>query len=275
MAAWDYFQAMGITVIAGRVFTPQDHRKSPPVAIINETFARREYGSAADALGRRIVTVNGGGTETVEVVGVTADVRYLSLETPPDRELYRPLTQTFMFPMAFAVRTDGDPAALAAAVRRVALDVDGAVPVAELQPLTALIASSLGRPRLLAMLLSVFAAVGLALGLVGIYGVVAYRVRQQERELGIRLALGATPRSVRQRVLQQGASYAAAGVILGVPIALALAGLLRAVVFGIAPRDPFTFVAVPAALVAAALAASAFPARRAARLDPIQSMRGD
>ncbi|MCI0436320.1 MAG: ABC transporter permease, partial [Gemmatimonadetes bacterium] len=180
---WEYLEAMGIPLVAGRSFTQQDHVKATPVAIVNEAFARREYGNASAAVGQRIAT-RGRGVETVEIVGVTQDVRYISLDTPPGAEIYRPLSQTFMFPMAMVARTDGDPAALAAAVRRAAGEVDRVVPVAELQPLASLIAGSLGRPRLLAMLLSVFAAVGLALSLVGVYGAVACRVRQQERELG-------------------------------------------------------------------------------------------
>ena len=275
IVAWDYFPSMGIRLLAGRQFTAQDHLKAPAVGIINETFARKEFGSAANAIGHRIVSGSGRGTETVEIVGVISDVRYFSLDRAPDPELYRPLTQTFMFPMAFAVRTDGDPAALASAVRRVALEVDGMVPVAELQPLSALIAGSLGKPRLLAQLLSVFAAVGLALSLVGVYGVVAYRVRQQERELGIRLALGATPASIRTRVLQHGAGYAAAGLLIGVPAAFGLAGLLQAVLYGVAPRDPWTFVGLPLAIVAATVAACVVPAYRAAAVDPVRTMKSE
>ena len=274
-SGWDYFAAMEIPIVAGRDFTSQDHLKTTPVTIVNETLARREYGSAANAIGRRLVSRSGGGTETVEIVGVSGDVRYLALDKPPDAEMYRPLAQTFMFPMAFAVRTEGDPAGLAPAVRRVALEVDGAVPVAELQPLSALIAGSLGKPRLLAQLLSVFAAVGLALSLVGVYGVVAYRVRQQERELGIRLALGASPASIRQRVFQHGAGYAAAGLLLGVPAAFGLAGLLQAVLYGVAPRDPLTFVGLPIAIVVATIAACAVPAHCAAAVDPVRTMKSE
>jgi putative ABC transport system permease protein len=273
--AWDYFPAMGVRLVAGRAFSSQDQGTAPAVTIVNETLARRYYGSAEAAVGRRLVSVSGGGTVTAEIVGVAADVRYLALDKAPEAEMYRPLAQTFMFPMAFVVRTTGDPAALAAAVRRAALDVDSAIPVAELQPLTALVAGSLGKPRLLAFLLSVFAAIGLALSLVGVYGVVALHVRQQERELGIRLALGATPASIRQRVLRQGAAYATAGLIVGVPIALALGGLVRAVVFGIAARDPLTFIVFPMSVLAATLAACALPARRAAKVDPVRTMRSE
>lgn len=274
-SGWDYFAAMEIPIVAGRGFTSQDHLKTTPVAVVNETLARREYGSAANAIGRRMVSRSGPGTETVEIVGVSGDVRYLSLDKPPDPEMYRPLAQTFMFPMAFAVRTEGDPASLAAAVRRVALEVDPAVPVAELQPLRTLIAGSLGKPRLLAVLLSVFAGVGLLLSLVGVYGVVAYRVRQQERELGIRIALGASPASVRQRVLKQGASYATGGLMVGLPVAFGLAGLLQAVLFGVAPRDPLTFIGLPIAIVLATVTACAIPAHRAAAIDPVRTMKAE
>jgi putative ABC transport system permease protein len=177
--------------------------------------------------------------------------------------------------MGFVVRTSADPAGLAAAVRQAAFAVDPTIPVAEMQPLSSLIAGSLGRPRLLALLLSVFAAVGLALGVVGVYGTVAYRVRQQERELGIRLALGAGPERIAQGVLRQGVIYAAVGLTLGVPIAFGVMRLMESVVFGVTAHDPLTFVTVPLATAAATLAACAVPARRAARVDPATAMRAD
>jgi putative ABC transport system permease protein len=177
--------------------------------------------------------------------------------------------------MGFAVRTDGNPAQLAAAVREAIFEIDAAVPVVDLQPTTALIASSLARPRLLAILLSVFAGVGLALGIVGVYGVVAYRVRQQEREFGIRLALGARPDRVAQTVLRQGARYAFAGLALGVPAAFALTRFMQSLVFGVTPHDPLTFLALPAAVVAATLAACAPSALRAARVNPVTTMRSE
>ena len=205
---------MRIPLRAGRLFTPFDTIKSTPVAIVNDAFARREFGSAAAALGRRLKTCCARGPEEVEIVGVTGDVRFMALDAPSRPEMYRPLAQTFMFPMAFVVRTSGDPAQLAAAVRQAAYAVDPTIPVAELQPLDALLARSLGRPRLLTLLLSVFAAVGLLLTIVGVYGVVAYWVRRREREFGIRLALGAAPPRIARGVLRQGAGYALAGIVV-------------------------------------------------------------
>jgi putative ABC transport system permease protein len=270
---WDYFQAMGVPLEAGRVFTVQDHAKSTPVAIVNEAFARRAFGDPLRAVGQRVVTLTGRGKEEPEIVGVVADIRFQSLDKASEPEIYRPLAQTFMFPMGFVVRTDGPPAQLAAAVRQAAYEIDPAVPVADLQPLSSLIAGTLGRPRLLAMLLSVFAAIGLLLGIVGVYGVVTYRVRQQEREFGIRLALGARPTGVLQGVIVQGAVYAAAGLALGLPAAFALTRLMDSVIFGITSHDPLTFVALPSTIVLATLAATLLPARRAARVDPVTTMR--
>jgi predicted lysophospholipase L1 biosynthesis ABC-type transport system permease subunit len=243
------------------------------VAIVNDAFARRFIGDPSTAVGQRLVVSSPGGQNAVEIVGVVGNVRHRALDHPPEPELYTPLAQTFMFPMAFVVRTAGSPAAVAGAVRQAAYGVDRTVPVAEMQPLATLLAESLGRPRLLAQLLSVFAAIGLLLGVVGVYGVIAHRVRQQERELGIRLAIGAAPRAVAALVVRQAMAIALAGVAVGLPLAFALAHVMRTQVFGIAPRDPFTFVALPALVLAAALVASYLPARRAARLDPAGTMR--
>jgi putative ABC transport system permease protein len=272
---WDYFRTMGIALRAGRDFTAQDHLESTPVAIVNEAFARREFGEPSAAIGRQVVSVRGAGKDTVEIVGVIGDVRFVSLDKPATAEMYRPLAQTFMFPMAFVVRTNGDPAQLATAVRQAVFAVDPTIPVADLQPLTSLIASTLGRPRLLAMLLSVFAGVGLLLGVIGVYGVVAYRVRQREREFGIRLALGADPDRIASSVLRQGAGYAALGALIGLPAALALTRLMESVVFGVTTHDLLTFAALPTAVAVTTLMACALPARRAARVDPALTMKSE
>jgi putative ABC transport system permease protein len=272
---WDYFDTMRIPLRAGRDFTTQDTTNTPGVAILNDVFAVQAFGSAEAALGRALTSISARGEETIEVIGVVGDVRFRSLDRPATPEIYRPLAQTFMFPMAFVVRTAGEPSAIAAGVRQAAFAVDPTIPVAELQPLASLIAGSLGRPRLLALLLSVFAAVGLLLGVIGVYGVAAYRVRQQEREFGIRLALGASPDRVAQGVLTQGAWHAAAGVLIGIPAAFGLTRLMESVVFGVTTRDPLTFIALPAAVTLTTLLACAIPARRAARVNPVTAMRGE
>ena len=146
-----------------------------------------------------------------------------------------------MFPMAIVARTSVPPGQLAAAVRQIGFEIDPVVPVAELQPYTTLVAGTLGRPRLLGFLLSIFAAAGLLLGLIGVYGVVAYRVRQREREIGIRLALGAEPSRMAQGVVAQGLGHAVAGLAIGLPAAFLLSRVMTSVVFGVTPRDPLTY----------------------------------
>jgi putative ABC transport system permease protein len=177
--------------------------------------------------------------------------------------------------MAMVVRTQGPPEQLGAAIRQAAFEIDPVVPIAEMQPYTEMIAGTLGRPRLLSFLLTVFAGAGLALGLVGVYGVVAYRVRQREREIGIRLALGAQPQSMANAVVTQGVRYAVGGIAIGLPAAFLLSRVMSSMVFGVTTRDPLTFTLLPLAIVATTTLACYLPARRAARIDPVVAIRQD
>jgi predicted lysophospholipase L1 biosynthesis ABC-type transport system permease subunit len=238
-------------------------------------MARQYFDNPRNAVGQTLIVTSGrnGQNEPLEVVGVVGDVRHGGLDKPPAAELFRPFTQTFMFPMAMVARTTGPPAQLAAAVRQLAFEIDPVVPVAELQPYTTLIAGTLGRPRLLGFLLTIFAAAGLALGLVGVYGVVAYRVRQREREIGIRLALGAHPSTMARSVVAQGMWHAAAGVALGLPVAFVLSRVMASMLFGITTHDPLTFAALPILVTAATTLACYLPARRAARVDPVTAIK--
>jgi ABC-type antimicrobial peptide transport system permease subunit len=211
----------------------------------------------------------------VEIVGVVGDVRHQGLDREPIPEVFRPFLQTYMFPMAMVVRTQGPPEQIGAAVRRAAFEIDPVVPVAEMQPYTTMIAGTLGRPRLVSFLLTIFAAAGLALGLVGVYGVVAYRVRQREREIGIRLALGARPGEVATGVVTEGAWHAAAGIALGVPAAFFLSRVMASLLFGVTTRDPLTFTALPVLIVVVTAVACYLPARRASRIDPVVSIKSD
>ena len=273
----DYFGALGIPVRYGRSFSSGDGPTSARVAIVNETFARRYFDEPSRAVERRIVQ-HGGGSEkldVLEIVGVAGDVQHRGLDQPAMPEMFRPLTQTFMFPMAVVVRTAEPPEQLAAAVRQAAFAIDPVVPVAELQSYKTMIAGTLGRPRLLGFLLTIFAAVGLSLGLVGVYGVVAYRIRQREREIGIRLALGAAPARVAASVVVQGVGYALAGLTLGLPAAFVLSRVMATLVFGVTATDPLTFAVLPMAVVLATGVACYLPARRAAWIDPVTAIRQD
>ncbi len=273
----DYFSAMRIPLKAGRVFSAADTVKSPQVVILNERMARQYFEDPGNAVGQTVIVMSGrnGQDEPLEVVGVVGDVRHLGLDKPPAAELFRPFTQTFMFPMAVVARTTGPPGQLAAAVRQLAFEIDPVVPVAELQPYTTLIAGTLGRPRLVGFLLTIFAAAGLGLGLVGVYGVVAYRVRQREPEIGIRLALGASPSTMARSVVAQGVRHAAAGVALGLPAAFLATRLMSSLLFGVTTHDPLTFAVLPLLIIAVTTVACYLPARRAARIDPITAIRQD
>jgi predicted permease len=271
----EYFRTLRIPLKYGRTFTDADNVKAPAVTILNETLARRYFGDPAAAVGQTLVVMSGqnGRDEPVQIVGVVGDVRHLGLDREPIAEIFRPFRQTFMFPMTMVVRTQGPPEQIGAAIRQAAFEIDPVVPVAEMQPYTTMIAGTLGRPRLLGYLLTIFAAAGLALGLVGVYGVVAYRVRQREREIGIRLALGAKPKEVARRVIAQGATHAIAGVAIGLPAAFFLSRVMASLLFGVTARDPLTFTALPVLIVAVTTLACYLPARRAARVDPVTAIK--
>jgi putative ABC transport system permease protein len=280
LVAWrfvaaDYFGAMRIPLLAGRGFADSDTDGSAGVAIVNARLARDRFGSVAAALGQRLIQQGGGrpGPFEVEIVGIVGDVRHLRLDAPPAPEIYRPLQQTFMFPMQMVVRTSGDPGLLAAAVRDAASGVDKSVPVADMQTLPAVLGASLGRPRLLALLLSLFAAIGVVLSVVGLHGVVALRVSQGAREIGVRMALGASPGSIAAAVVGQGLAYAAGGLLCGIPLAWALTRVMRSVLFEVTAGDPVTIAVLPLLLAGVTAAACYIPARRAARVDPVQVIR--
>jgi putative ABC transport system permease protein len=273
----DYFQTMRIPLRSGRLFTAGDVTTSTSVTVVNETFARRFFDDPSKAVGQMLILLSGrtGKDEPVQVVGVVGDVRHVGLDQVPMPEIFRPLTQTFMFPMAMLARTEGPPEQIAAAVRQIGLEVDPVVPIAEMQPYTTMVAGTIGRPRLVGFLLTIFAAAGLGLGLVGVYGVVAYRVRQREREIGIRLALGAQPAAMAQSVVAQGVRFAIAGIALGVPAAFVLSRVMASLLFGVTAHDPMTFAALPLLIVAVTALACYLPARRASRIDPVLAIKQD
>ncbi|HEU4628588.1 MAG TPA: ABC transporter permease [Gemmatimonadaceae bacterium] len=278
-AAWrivteDYFRAMGIALRAGRAFTPADDADAPPVVIVNERLARQLW-PGERALGKRLQAGFATMQQMATVVGVVGDVRHDGLTAAPPAELYVPLTQRMAGPMHLVVRTEGDPLARAADVRAAARTVDADVPLAELRTLDALVATSVAEPRLVMVLLLLFGALGLALGAVGVYGVVSYTVGQRTREIGVRMALGAEWRAIVRLVMGSGARYAVAGVGLGLAATLALSRAVQGLVYGVTVTDPATYAALALLLVGIVLLASWLPARRAARVDPTVVLRGD
>lgn len=270
-----YFEAMRIPLLAGRLFTDGDDQASPPVAIVNDVFARRFFGSPSAALGRVVRTGSASGETTPTIVGVVGGVRHRALSVPPAPELYRPIAQSFAVASAIVIKTTGAPAALAPAAQAAIREVDPSLPVADVLPLSTLLQNSLLKPRLLAILLLMFAGAGLAIVVSGAYGVVAYTVQRREREFGIRLAIGAVPAEIWRLVIRQGAMYAAAGLSVGLPIALLATGAVRGLLFGIAARDLPTFAAVSGAIAAITIAATLVPAARAFRVRPASVLRAD
>ena len=273
VVAGRYFEAMGIPLLAGRFFDDRDTANGPGVAIVDERFAR-EFWPAGEAVGKRVR--HGGADSTspwLTVVGVVGRVKHQSLDDDPRIALYLPHGQAPTRTLSVVVKSSAEPASLGPAVRRAIGEIDVGLPLYTVRAMSQYLELSLARQRFTALLLSVFALMALLVAAVGTYGVMAYLVGQGTREIGIRIALGATRRRVLGMVVGQGARLAAAGVGAGMLGALALAQSLNALLFEVSARDPLTFAVVPAILFLVALAACYLPARRAARVDPMLSLR--
>jgi len=242
---------------------------------VNEAFARAAW-PGEDPIGKRFTAGNATrGSAAATVVGVVGDVRHISLDTRPEPELYRPFAQSPMGAVALVVRTTGDPLAVAGLARQAITAVDANVPISDVRSMEQVMSESVARPRLVMSLLLVFAGIGLVLGAVGVYGVIAYAVGERRREIGVRLALGADPGRVAASVLAHGVRYAALVVAIGLAGSLGLTRLMRTLVFGVSPTDPATFVALSALLMIVAGLASYLPAREAAQTDPMTAMRAE
>ena len=266
----DYFRAMGIPLQEGRSFEPTDRRGAPLVFVVNQELARR-FWPGESAVGKFLAF----GTTPIQIVGVVGDVRQRGLAEPPEPTIYIHVQQNFRSGMSIVARTAGDPLGYAGAVRQAIWSVDKAQTIAEITTLDAVVGRAVARPRLIAWLLALFGVIGLALGVLGIYGVLAYAVTQRRQEIGVRMALGATPGSVLGLVIGKGMLLAGIGVAVGVGGAWLLTRSMQSVLYGIRPSDPVTFVQVVLALLGAALVASWLPARRALHIDPVSSLRSD
>jgi putative ABC transport system permease protein len=271
----DYFRALGTPIIEGRAIDRRDARDSARVVMINRSLARRLFGSEG-ALGKHVRLLNPGeAPEWREVVGVVADVHFSGLDDSADAEIFTPFAQT-PFPFSFpVVRTRMDSPAAAAAVRRVLSEVDPRLASARIAPMNDLVAGSMAERRFSMLLLSGFAVLALALAAIGTYGVIAYDVAMRTREIGVRLALGATPGRVVSDVVRQGFRLVGLGALLGLGGAWAATRVVGDLLYELSPRDPVTFAAGALLLAAVAIAASYVPARRAARVDPAVALRAE
>ena len=264
----NYFNTMGIPIVAGRDFNAQDRTGSPAVVIVNEVFARRYVGG--NALGKRLRFGSG---QFREIVGVVRNAKYRNLREEPLPFIYTPFAQEPQTGMTLIVRTAGDPSALVGAVRNEVSAINKDVPLFAVQTMTERIDDQLATDRVIAVLLSVFGGCALLLAAIGIYGVVGYAVAQRTHEIGIRIALGADQRDILKLIVSQGMVLTAIGAGIGLALALAATQLLKSLLFGISATDPLTFVSVVIVLVGVALLACYLPARRAMKVDPLVALR--
>jgi putative ABC transport system permease protein len=268
-----YFDTMGIRLLRGRGFQPGDTESAPRVTVVNESFARR-FWPDGDALGKRIKQ---GWPEDKtpwrEIVGVVNDVKTARIDRPAAIQAYLPMAQE---PVAFAalvVRAAGDPAALPASVDAAIHEIDRNLPVYDVRTLDQVIGAGVGQQRLLMVLLLGFGGLALLMAAIGVFGVTAHTVAQRRHELGVRMALGADRGRVLRMVVSQELRVCAVGIAVGLVGALAATGLLRNLLFGIAPRDPATIGGVTALLIAVTALACYLPARRATRVDPVAALK--
>lgn len=275
-----YFDALGVPLLRGRDFDEREAPGAPLAVIINESLARTHWPDG-DPLGARLKLGRADSESPwYTVVGIVGDVRQTALDQPAQPTVYFALAQTpaaipFMWPQHLLVRTDGDPMALAAAVRAAVWSVDADQPVASIRSMEEIFDAELANRNLQMMLVGGFAVLALVLASVGLYGVLSYAVAQRTTEIGVRIALGAERRNVIGAVLQSAVLLAASGIGIGIAAAFGATRLLSSFLFGVSPTDPITFGAVPALLLAVALLAAYVPARRAARVDPVEALRAE
>jgi len=264
-----YFATMRMPLVRGRSFTDQDRAGAPPVAIISETMAERLFGKS-DPIGQRIKRGPvGSPAPWATIVGVLRDARLTSIDQPPTSELYVPMLQSPPVTMAVVLRTRQDPATLGPAVIKAIQEIDADQPVYHTQTMNDVVSASVGQRRFAALLLVVFAVFSLGLAAVGVYGLVAQSVVQRRRELGLRMAIGASPGSVLAMVVRESLALAVGGIVVGLVLAALLTRFLQGQLFDVSAHDPLVFAVVGPALLLVVAAASYLPARVASRTDPI------
>ncbi len=264
------FQALGIPLLQGRDFDGSDHSTTPLVAIIDEPLARR-YWPAGDAIGKRIQTT--GDREWLTIIGIVGGIKHISLTEEKRPHLYMPITQYARPRAAFVVRTDGPPNAAIPTFRAAIKQVDAEMPLYMVRSMTEIIGQTLSTQRLTNILLTAFALLALTLAAVGIYSTMSVYVGSRTKEFGIRLALGAQPGVLRRAVIRQGLMLTSIGVVVGVVGALLLTRTIRSLLFEVSATDPLVFTAVPVLLVAVSIVACYIPARRATKVDPLETLR--
>jgi len=268
-----YLKAMQFRLVGGRQFTADDRQGIDRVGIINE-YAAERYFPGKSAIGRKLAR---GPQDTlpITVVGVVANARHDGPNQPYKPEIFVPIAQRAARGVSVVVEPSRDLASATRAFAQSLKEVDPLIPVSSMTPIDESIGTSIALPKLYAVLVAIFATTALLLAALGVYGVMAYAVTQRQREIGVRMALGAEPRGIRRMILRQGGTLAAVGLLVGVALSLMLGQLLSKLLFGVTPFDLPTLLVVPAVLGAATVTASWLPARRAMRLDPVAVIRQD
>jgi putative ABC transport system permease protein len=284
MTSPDFFKAMGIPLVRGRLYTAaEDRLEAAPVIVVSQEFAKKFFPNE-DPIGKfatfgitHDTAADGKGAVTVggQIVGIVGDVKQRDLATPAYPSAYAPFNTWAIGSFSVLIRTDADPRAVEGRIKSVMREVDPNLPIFGLTTMTQAVSDSVAQPRFYMVLLGAFAAIALLLAALGIYGVISYAVSQRTRELGIRVALGATREKIVRLVITEGVWLAATGVVLGVFASLALTRALASLLFGVGKVDPFALAAAPVVLMAAALLGCYLPARRAAKVDPVIAMRND
>src|SRR5688500_6201757 len=269
----EWNQVLGVPLIRGRMFDGSDRLGNRKAVLLSETAARK-FWPGEEALGRPVSLGQGGfWNDTAYVVGIVGDVRFGTLDSLPVPEAYISFYQSPRSWMMVLLRTSGDPVAVAGPARQIIRELAPGVPVYDIRTLESRAGDAMSYARFSAILLALFGIVALALATLGTYGVISFGVAQRTREIGIRVALGAKRGDVVRLIVGQGLRIAAAGAAFGLVAAIAATRVMRSLLYDVAPSDPLTFAAIVALLGAAALLASWIPARRAARVDPVETLR--
>jgi predicted permease len=270
----DYLRSMGIPLLQGRAFTPQDDADSPRVVIINEAMADR-FWPGQDPIGRQIREGSGNDGDLETIIGIVGNIKHKSLDEKIEPKRYRPLGQGSTRYSALVVRTSSDPLELASAVRRTIWDIDDRVTLRNIYSMKQLVGRSAAEPRFRTLILTLLAGIALLLSVVGVYGVIAYLVAQGVREIGVRMALGARPSDVVRHVAGFGLALSALGIGIGMAASLAATRVIESYLFEVSATDPVTFAAVAVLIVAVAAISSGVPAWRATRIDPVVVLKGE
>ncbi len=268
----NYFRTMQVPLKKGRDFTERDTRESPQVAIINETLARTQFPNE-DPLGKQLLIEEEKAPR--EIVAVVGDIKHIKLDAEAKPEIYVPYLQLTLPSMALVVRTSSDPTQMFNAVRQKVLSLDPEQPVYNMKTMEQYISASIAQQRFSGTLIGVFALIAVILAVLGIYGVIAYSVSQRSRELGIRIALGATPGHILKLVVRNGMTQVLIGVTIGLAASLFLTKVISSLLYGVSATDPTIFVAIPALFIVVALTACYIPARRATKVDPLSVLKAE